>query len=216
MRHFALACVAAGLFLAHGTSAASGPEKAAPQHIADLVARLGDEEFAAREAATAELERIGEPALPALRQAIATSDDLEIRHRAEGIVEEMDGRAGVRELARIEGAWAGVTSSENGQEKALEGDDALRLVLRDGESVAVNGRGAESCRCVWRVVDAAGTPGKIDLLTPDGRTFRMIYVLDADTLKYCGAYADNESGRPADFSTRDGDGRYMITLKRTK
>jgi uncharacterized protein (TIGR03067 family) len=216
MRPFALACVAAGLFVVHGTSVASGPEKAGPRHIAELVARLGDEEFAAREAATAELERIGEPALPALRRAIATSDDLEICHRAEDLVGRMDARAAARELTRLEGAWAGVTSWENGQEKALEGDDAVRLTLRAGESVAANGRGAETCRCVWRVVDGTGTPGKIDLLTADGRTFRMIYVLDGDTLKYCGAYADNESGRPADFSTRDGDGRYMITLKRTK
>src|SRR5260370_7755708 len=181
MRHFALACVAAGLFLAHGTSAASGPEKAAPQHIADLVARLGDEEFAAREAATAELERIGEPALPALRQAIATSDDLEIRHRAEGIVEEMDGRAGVRELARIEGAWAGVTSSENGQEKALEGDDALRLVLRVGVSGALNGPRAAACRRVGRAVDPPPTPPNLDPPPPPRPPLPLLHPLPART-----------------------------------
>ncbi|MBV8928325.1 MAG: ATP-binding cassette domain-containing protein, partial [Mycobacteriaceae bacterium] len=38
-----------------------------------LIGDLGDEEFTTREAATATLERLGEAALPALRQAVATA-----------------------------------------------------------------------------------------------------------------------------------------------
>jgi hypothetical protein len=56
--------------------------------IEDLIRRLGDEEFAAREQATEELRKIGKPAEEALRKA-AGSDDPEVRTRAKGLLEEL-------------------------------------------------------------------------------------------------------------------------------
>jgi hypothetical protein len=53
--------------------------------VAALVARLGDRDFARREAASAELRRIGAPALPALRAA-AASRDPEVAARAETLI----------------------------------------------------------------------------------------------------------------------------------
>jgi HEAT repeat protein len=50
--------------------------------IARLVRQLGDDSFEKREAASRELDAIGEPAVAALRKAAASSDDPEIRWRA--------------------------------------------------------------------------------------------------------------------------------------
>src|SRR5438552_18593633 len=62
------------------------------ERIARLIKQLGDDAFAKREAASRELDAIGEPALPALCKAAASSDDLEIRRRAERIVATIDDR----------------------------------------------------------------------------------------------------------------------------
>src|SRR5687767_10916567 len=57
-----------------------------PPRVAPLVRQLGDNEFAAREAATQELHEIGQAALPALQTAAARSEDAEIRWRAKQLV----------------------------------------------------------------------------------------------------------------------------------
>ncbi|RMG17821.1 MAG: PDZ domain-containing protein [Planctomycetota bacterium] len=56
------------------------------QRIERLVSQLGAERYDEREAAQKELERIGRPALPALRKA-TKSEDLEVASRAEAAVE---------------------------------------------------------------------------------------------------------------------------------
>ncbi len=65
-----------------GQSSAGGDS----QRIEALIKQLGDEEFSQREAASRELEAIGEQAFPALRKAVAASDDFEIRQRAKLII----------------------------------------------------------------------------------------------------------------------------------
>ena len=58
---------------------AAAPDDA---EIARLVKQLGDDDFDQREAATKQLEAIGEPARAALHEAAAFSKDAEIRQRA--------------------------------------------------------------------------------------------------------------------------------------
>ena len=53
-----------------------------PSEIDRLIQRLGDRQFKEREAASERLEKIGEPALEALREAVARNKDPETRHRA--------------------------------------------------------------------------------------------------------------------------------------
>src|SRR5438552_3974190 len=55
------------------------------KEIDRLVKQLGDDDFKKREAATKRLTEIGEPALDAVTKA-TTSDDAEVRHRAEDIL----------------------------------------------------------------------------------------------------------------------------------
>jgi formylglycine-generating enzyme required for sulfatase activity len=51
-----------------------------------LIKQLGDPSFAKRETAAKELESLGEPVLPGLRRALATSGDFEIRTRSRQII----------------------------------------------------------------------------------------------------------------------------------
>ena len=84
-------------------------EAATAERVAALIKQLGDDEFARREAASKELEDIGEPALAALRKAANSSDDLGIRRRAERIIGTIATRAAdaaiKRQLVAFKGKW---------------------------------------------------------------------------------------------------------------
>ena len=64
----------------------SAPDEARATAIKKLIQQLGDDRFAVRENAHAALIAIGRPALPALLEA-RKSEDIEVRHRAEVILE---------------------------------------------------------------------------------------------------------------------------------
>ena len=79
-----LPLLALGLGLAVlAAPAADKAEKPDAARITKLVAQLGSDDFDDREKASAELDAIGEPALGALRQAVKSSADEEVRKRAE-------------------------------------------------------------------------------------------------------------------------------------
>ena len=59
------------------------------ERIAELVEKLGSDRFEERETASRELQKIGEPALPALRNA-TQSKDREVRVRSEQLVKALD------------------------------------------------------------------------------------------------------------------------------
>jgi hypothetical protein len=61
-----------------------------------MVRQLGSEVFREREAASRALEALGEAALPALREAVH-STDLEVRRRAVELVRDIESRADARE-----------------------------------------------------------------------------------------------------------------------
>jgi RNA polymerase sigma factor (sigma-70 family) len=66
-------------------------EVVGPERLAALIADLDSEQFATREQASKELQRIGEPARPALRQALARDPSLEVRRRIEALLDQLDG-----------------------------------------------------------------------------------------------------------------------------
>ncbi len=61
-----------------------------PTMVERLVAGLDSERFAAREQAAADLEKLGEPILPALREALAAKPTAEARRRLETVREKME------------------------------------------------------------------------------------------------------------------------------
>ncbi len=68
-------------------SPASPPD---PARVKALIADLGDDDFATRERATADLKEHGPVAAAALRAVVAQSSSAEARRRAEGLLREME------------------------------------------------------------------------------------------------------------------------------
>jgi RNA polymerase sigma factor (sigma-70 family) len=60
-----------------------------PKQLHRLIADLDSNQFAVRAAAVQELERLGEPAAPALRQALAGSPSAELRKQAEDLLADL-------------------------------------------------------------------------------------------------------------------------------
>jgi hypothetical protein len=101
--------VAVALVAGVGSLRVHSGEAATSDRVAALIKQLGDDAFAKRETASKELEDIGEPALPALRKAATSSEDPEIRRRAERISQSIATRAAdaaiKRRLAAFKGKW---------------------------------------------------------------------------------------------------------------
>jgi WD40 repeat protein len=72
----------------------------AAERLAQLLADLSGERFAARQQAARELERLGELAGPALRRLAATAPSLEARRRSTALVEKLEGPVTDAELRR--------------------------------------------------------------------------------------------------------------------
>jgi hypothetical protein len=101
-----------------------------PSEVDRLIKQLGSDSFAEREAASKALGAIGEPALEALRKAVETGDDAEVRWRAKQVVQSVEARM-YRELRCFKGHTASVYSvafSPDGK-RALSGslDKTMRL-----------------------------------------------------------------------------------------
>jgi hypothetical protein len=111
MRAGVFVCTVVALALVAGLGSLRGNsgKAAKSDRVATLIRHLGDDAFARREAASKELEDIGEPALTALRRAATSSDDLEIRRRAKRIIQTIASRAAhaavKRQLAAFKGKW---------------------------------------------------------------------------------------------------------------
>jgi WD40 repeat protein len=99
------------------------------ERIARLIKELGDDVFAKRQAASRELDAIGEPALPALQQALA-SDDPEVRRRAEILVAAIGSKLYV-ELLCLSGhtspVWSVSVSADGERLLTSSEDKTLRL-----------------------------------------------------------------------------------------
>src|SRR5262249_34386293 len=107
VRQIAVGFVASILVIAGGAGVfgVDPGNDAMTARVEQLIKQLGDDSFAKREAASRELETIGEPALPALRKSADTDRDPEIRCRARRVVETLAARASARELAKWVGYW---------------------------------------------------------------------------------------------------------------
>src|SRR5262249_35092453 len=88
--------VVAIILVAPGAGLADQPtDEADAARVGQLIRQLGSDQFRERQQASKELEAIGEPAWAALI-AVACSDDPEIRHRAQRIVQAIEKRQQLR------------------------------------------------------------------------------------------------------------------------
>jgi HEAT repeat protein len=74
---------------------AEGEDKPDPAHVEQLIQQLGDNDFFEREAASSELENIGEPVLETLRKVADFNEDLEVQHRADVLVDRIEVKLGM-------------------------------------------------------------------------------------------------------------------------
>jgi hypothetical protein len=125
--------------LAQPPAARTAP--AAPADVHALVDQLGDADFKAREAATEKLKELGPAALPALKEAVASSADPEVCSRADALVRRI-------ERPRVPDDWLGAdgmgahnlggtqvtTSVFNGQARTTveDGSGQRKVVIVEG------------------------------------------------------------------------------------
>ena len=168
--------------------------------------QLGNESFAKRQAASEELEAIGEPVLGDLRKAVDDTDDAEIRWRAEQVIQAVTAHihaaAAKKELAKWEGDWE---APERGETFHVKGD-------RWAWTKAGN---APSLVHPIEVVERKEKTTHVDLVfgegTEKGKVCKAMFRFEGDVLHYCGTY--NEA-RPSEFRTTDG---YLhVAWKRVK
>ncbi len=172
-----------------------------PERIARLIKQLGDDDFEKREAASKELDAIGEPALDALRKA-ASDDDAEIRRRAEQLFQVVTGRireaAAKKELAKWEGSW----QAAGDVKMTIKGDrftsSAPGIGARNGKLIVIEIR--EKVALVDFVVEEGDVKGS---------TANGILRLEGETLHYCVTFVE---ARPTEFQTAGA--HYYVAWKR--
>ena len=119
-------------------------KKVSSEEINRLVEQLGDDDFTKRTEARKKLEAIGEPAVSALKKAVETATDVEIRSAAKAILEVFDKKNSglVRSFEGHGERVNGVAISSDGK-RALSAcwDGVLRYWnLENGELVREMGR----------------------------------------------------------------------------
>jgi uncharacterized protein (TIGR03067 family) len=217
MRYLAFIAALAFVVAACPFSLADDAQKV---RIARAIEQLGDESFKQREAASKELQAIGEPALSALREAAASNLDPEIRSRAAQLVTDILERrlaiAAKRELEKLQGTWHSVSSEANGAPLAGE-NKADKHIFAGGKWTYQYGGVVQQVATV-KIVEVGDKSVKIDFQIiggyRPGDTWVGIYELSGDELKWCGGYAGEGTARPAAFGTKAGDGLYLRSLKR--
>lgn len=126
-----LAGDAAVAFLKTRLSAASLPDAQVTRRATRLVGDLNSDAFSVREKAAAELEKIGNAAIPALRKALAERPSLEARRRVERILAGVEGKEALVHLPKsrvVEALELIATPAARDLLQALsQGDPAARL-----------------------------------------------------------------------------------------
>ena len=201
MRAGALALLAIGLAFVNGAG-----EGAQRDRIAALVRQLGDREFAKREAASKELDAIGEPALDALRKA-ATDDDAEVRRRAAKVLGAITGRlraaAAKKDLAKLQGTWYTVSINHRG---TAGGEDRTDTITYEGTEYVQRRDGEEWAAGTVTIMYATASPKRIDYTATygpqKGLHVRSVYALDGDEHRICSDEGNNN--RPRELSGKAG------------
>ena len=193
----------------------SPPVEPLTDRVARLVRQLGDQSFAKREAASKELDALGEPALEALRKAVS-AQDAEVGRRAERLVQAITDRlrAAVtrKELEKLQGTWSLISMEVNGQQ--TRGEDKNFVFTFKGDKWSLHANGQLSQGGTVQQIEVKEKHNAIDLPITEGWnvgvTALSIYAVNGDSLKYlnCG------EPRATEFTTKPGDGRTYSVFRR--
>ena len=202
---------------AAGSLLGESPDEPMAARVVRLVQQLGHNEFAKREAASKELDAIGEPALDALRKA-TFHEDAEIRQRAEKIVASITGRIRTavtrKELEKLQGTWSLISMEVGGQQ--IKGEDKSFVFVFKGDKWSLHVNGQLSQAGTVQQIEVRAKHNAIDLPITEGgnvgTTATSIYAVDGNLMRYlnCG------EPRATEFMTKPGDGRTYSIFRRVK
>jgi uncharacterized protein (TIGR03067 family) len=127
-----------------------------------------------------------------------------------------DNPAATNDLAQLQGEWTMVSGSADGQPMPDDLGQRMKRVCK-GDEVTVT-MGEEIFLKAKFTLDASQHPKTIDYAMTGGFTAGKkqfgIYELNGDTFKAC--FAKPGAERPADFTSKPGDGRTVSVWKREK
>src|SRR6266850_2239137 len=127
-----------------------------------------------------------------------------------------DKEAVKKDLAAMQGEWSMVSGSADGQPMPDEMRQQMKRVCKGDETTTtMNGRVFIKAKIT---IDPSRKPKTIDYEMTDGftqgKTQFGIYEVDGETFKSCFAKPGDE--RPADFTSKQGDGHTLSVWKREK
>jgi len=208
MRTYVVVGAIVGVILGLWSGALQGdPSKESePERIARLIKQLGEDAFAKREAASKELEAIGEPAVAALRKAAGSSDDVEIRRRAESVIAGLRLRAEAEELKKWQGEWTLVARTIEGKDVSKE--TIVTKMVVEGKSYSYRGKENWNSPPFSLSLNTKESPRQFEATYEAGpgewcagRRGRQldhgIYKFEGDRLTMCSAHSSQ--ARPTDF-----------------
>jgi uncharacterized protein (TIGR03067 family) len=123
---------------------------------------------------------------------------------------QADKKAAAKDLKPLQGVWAQVSVTSNGQQEFFaKGKEPVLTISGDQYTVNVNGTVAESG------VLKLGPPARaIDLVDSKGRSYPGIYEVSGDKLRMC--LARDVVARPTEFSAKPGSGLLVAVYRRVE
>jgi RNA polymerase sigma factor (sigma-70 family) len=117
------------------------------------------------------------------------------------------------ELKKLQGTWLCVTFERAGDKQEAKGDEEQLKIEDETFSILHNGHVEEKGTIK---LDPSKDPKQLDLQFQEGRhegkTDLAIFAWDGAHLKIC--WVGDGGNRPTDFTTKPGDNRVLLTLKR--
>ncbi len=184
--------------------------------IGKLIKQLGSDDFAERESAQVKLKAIGEPALEPLRKAVAATDDAEVKHRANELIQSLVTKQLGEETAKLQGVWKLAYVGERGNGTAASEDGSFQITFTDKEYVW-KGSGFLS------FVDSAGPfvlgnqrgTKTLDLRAAHRPPMLAVYDVEGDLLKVCVDIVQ-ERHRPERLAPGNSQQLLLLTFQREK
>ncbi len=126
--------------------------------------------------------------------------------------------AAKKELERLQGTWATVSTEIDGQRRAEDKKTEKVVIAGNKWTIKIDGEVAQEG--TFKIVEVAGQTLKVNFVVTDGfkqgDTWISIMQTDGDKMKWSGCYISENKARPKALPTREGDGYFLRTMRREK
>lgn len=189
----------------------AGTKEPDAAEIDRLIRQLGSAEFRERKTASKALEDIGEPALALLQRAARNADDLEIRHRAKLISENILRR----DYQRLQGTWRVVKMKCAGIEIHESWYKDFRMVVANNSIEYLPSHEKFKYK-----LDSTKRPREFEATNhqevfDDDETAKGIYLLEGNRLTVCVVTCKGQR-RPTRFQTSEDSSNVLCVLERIR